>query len=175
MVCTAVLWLVFKNVYCKVCVICFVPAGPPTETSSRPNSYSRILHTSKYLVETIICTKWYKYVNLHIICAGFPACFSKIAAQCATAHIHIIQTTECCVLCRLLLRSSSAAIRLGSNIHISLIFIHKLIHAASILYWSHTANIFLLHVKWRVPWRQMREPRVDLGASVSILKMNFDN
>lgn len=102
---------------CKV-VLCFVSAGPQTETSSRANSCSRISHTSKHSVETAY-TKWYKCANLHIICAGFPAGFE----QCATAHIHITQTTEHRVLCTLLLCSSGAAVRFVSNIHISLICI----------------------------------------------------
>lgn len=59
---------------CKVVLCCFVSAGPQTETSSRPNSCSRISHTSKHLVATAY-TKWYKCANLHIICAGFPAGF----------------------------------------------------------------------------------------------------
>lgn len=36
----------------KVVLLCFVSAGPQTETSSRPNSCSRISHTSKHSVET---------------------------------------------------------------------------------------------------------------------------
>lgn len=110
------------GLYCRVMqtekLLCFVSAGPQTETSSRPNSCSRISHTSKHSVETAY-TKWYKCANLHIICAGFPAGFE----QCATAHIQITQTTEHRVLCTLLLCSSCAAVRFVSNIHISLICI----------------------------------------------------
>lgn len=84
----------------KVVLLCFVSAGPQTGTSSRPNSCSRISHTSKHSVETAY-TKWYKLA--HHLC-WFSCRFWTV---CNSSHSNNTNYRAPCVVHTVALPSGS--------------------------------------------------------------------